>query len=293
MTEPSNRHASITRNALGGRTLGRKLDTQAKRVNPRTLGRGPLISNPDYEGALICMKTQRQVKAFHLLHGGAFVDPVTLSNYSEIPEIQALMRAGPIYHLGPERRGFSWGRPNDPHNDDYLISLSLYRRDHTAESWVYSTTEEMAKHARELQIKHGYIWSLNPDDKNAPGDWDYVRTNTPRHVLIPYEERTRDALETLRDILELGPPDEDGALPDYSLEYSLPPPLPGTLFLLDIGREYNHSVCLVIHHSGAIEAAFPTVQNPGTDPRNYRAIPLTSDEQITLAARVEDSYPPD
>ena len=213
MTEPSNGHAIITRTAMEGRTLGRELHARPKTPNARSLGRGPRISNPDYTGALICMKTQRQVKAVQLLHGGGYIDPGTLSNYSKISEIQALMRAGPLYHLGPERRGLSWARPNDPDNDDYLISLSLYRRNQTAESWVYSTTEEMANHARKLGIDHAYVWSLDPDDKNAPGDWDYVRTNTHRHVLIPYEERAKTALETLRDILELEPPDEDGRCP--------------------------------------------------------------------------------
>ena len=293
MTEPSSGHAPPTTDSLTSRATGGDPDPQKPRPKSRTADVEPLISNADNEDALICMQTQKQVKAVQLLNGGAYIELDTLANYAEPSEVQALMRAGPIYNLGPERRGFSWSRPNSRHNDDYLISLSLYRRNQTAESWVYSTTEEMANHARKLGVDHAYVWSLDPDDKNAPGHWDYVRTNTHRHVLIPYEQRAKTALETLRDILELGPPDEDGALPDYSLEYYRPEPLPGTLLLLDIGREYDHSVCLIIHHSGDIEAAFPTVQEPGTDPRNYRAIPLTSDEQVTLAARVEDSYPPD
>ena len=293
MTEPSNGHAPPTRNALGGRAIGRELDAKATRTNSRTAGLEPLISNADHEGALICMQTQRQVKAVQLLNGGVYIDIDTLDNYADAPELQALMRAGPIYHLGPERRGFSWARPNDPQNDDYLISLSLYRRDQPAESWVYSTTGEMAKDARQMGIDHAYIRSLDPEDRNAAGDWEYVRTNTPRYVLIPYERRTENALETLRDILEFGPPGEDGALFDYSLEYSQLTPLEGTRHLLDIGREHNDSVNLVIHHSGQIEVAVPTVANPGTDRANYGPIPITEDEQATLAARVEDTSTPD
>ena len=280
MTEPAtNEHAAPTGTVPG---------TKARTANPE-----PLISNLDYEGALICMKTQRQIKAVQLLHGGASVELETLENYAEISEIQALMRAGPIYHLGPERKGFSWARPNSRHNDNYLISLSLYRRGHAAESWVYSTTEEMAKHAQELGIDHAYIWSLDPDDRNAPGFWNYVRTNTPRHVLIPYETRTRNALDTLQNILEFGPVNGENDFLGYSLPFSLETPFEGTKSLIDIGVEYNDAVCLLVHHSGRVEVAVPLVSNPGTDPANYAPIPVTDEEQATLAARVVDTYTPD
>ena len=49
----------------------------------------------------------------------------------------------------------------------------------------------------------------------------------------------------------------------------------------------------MIHHSGKVEVAVPLVSNPGTDPANYTAIPVTDEEQDTLAARVADTYTPD
>ena len=291
MTEPTNGHALITRNALGGRALGRKLDTQASIPRSRAAARRPLISNPDGEGALICMKTQRQVKAVQLLNGGAYIDIGTLDNYADVSEIQALMRAGPIFHLGPERRGFSWSKPNSRRNDHYLISLSLNRQKRPAEGWVYSSTGEMTEHARKLRLDHAYIWTHHPVDKTAPGHWHYMRTNTPRRALIPYDHETRNALDLLRELLEAGPAEKDD--PDYHyLEYVSLPPLTNTRHLLDFGSDSHSRLNLVVLHSGEILAVIPQVRRRSQDPADYGEIPLTADETATLTARIADTYPP-
>ena len=145
----------------------------------------PRISNPDHQGALLAMKTSRQLKALQLLHGAAFIDPDTLENYGDATEVLALMRAGPIHHLGPQRHGFSWTRPNSHHNDRYLISLSRHRSGIDPEVWVYSTVDEVAAHARRLDLKHAYIWQRDDADPQGPGRWQYLRANTPTRRSSP------------------------------------------------------------------------------------------------------------
>ena len=249
----------------------------------------PRIANEDHKGAIICMQSKRQLRAVRLLHGGGYIDPETLGCYDKVSEVQALMRAGPIFHLGPERHGFSWSRPHNRHNEDYLISLSKHRKDVPAESWVYSNAEEMTQHARDMWIDHAYIWERDDNEPAGPGWWHYMKTQPPEQILIPYDRQVKEALSALETILHAGPPIWDFT---ETLPYSTPPPIEGSRHRIWFDTFGRGDLTLAILDNGAIFALVPQVKNPGTDPGEYGRIPLTDEEQAELAARIEDTYPP-
>ena len=257
----------------------------------------PWISNQDYEGALICMQTKRQIKAVRLIHGGGRMDPETLYWWAEPKEVQALMRAGPIYHLDRERRGFSWSRPRSRHNDNYLISLSKHRRGYKPQYWVFGDTQEMTHHARQLGVEHAYVWEQDNEDPAARGWWSYVRTKPTNTIRIPYDRDTKRVLRDLKTLLETDPPPEDadeytGYDECETLSYSAGQLIEGAQYTLEFGSHWQCRLTLVILPKGTLYAVMPRVQRPGTDPADYAEIPLTQEERQHLVARVRDTYPP-
>ena len=265
----------------------------------------PWITNQDHEGALLCMQMKRHLKAVHLLHGGGFIDPDTLDCWDEPKEVQALMRAGPIFHLGPERRGFSWSRPRNRRNDNYLISLSKNRKDHPTEDWVFEDLNEMIAKARELGVRHAYVWKENPEEPQGRGFWDYVRTGPAKQILIPYGHDTQRVLSDLRTLLEAAPPSGDSGgdhaeevFEDFdpgefqSLQYADAPLIEGARYTLQFGGHWQYRLTLAADPNGKLYALMPQVRRPGTSPGDYGEIPLTEEEREQLVARVADTYPP-
>ena len=253
---------------------------------------GPTVSNPDSVAALLCMRTARQIQAVLLIHGGNDLEPHILNDcHSEPKQVQALMRIGPIYHLGPLLNGFSWSRPHTKDNNNYVISLSKYRPGRHAERFTFRTIEDMARKARALNAHHAYVWDADPENPDGPGYWSYVRTMPSQSVLIPFEYRNQGAVHILQHVLEAGPPPDpdDDDLFEYPYPYSQQPPPPGMTLMVELDSGFPNRLCIAIHSDGRLLALVPQDHGHSKE-AHYEPIPLTAEETATLRNRLADTY---